>query len=272
MRVYFKLNNLPFWIFHVACLAVFFMPFHWSYLALCFGLYFIRMFFVTAGYFSHRTYATSRFFQFVLALGATTTSQKGVLWWAAHHREHHRHSDQEMDVHTPKKGFLWSHMGWILSDQHENTDLSKIPDFAKYPELVWLDQYWYVSVTVYGLLLLIFGGWSAVVWGLCVSTVLLWHGTFTINSLSHLWGFKRYDTGDMSLNNPVLAIVTLGEGWHNNHHQFPNSTRNGIFWYEYDPTYYGLKVLSWLGVVWNLKPIPERAYLDSLKNPLVNHR
>lgn len=264
MKAYFKQNTLPFWIFHLACLGVFIVPFHWSYVALALGLYAVRMFFVTAGYhryFSHRAFATSRFFQFLLAFGAMTTSQKGVLWWAAHHREHHRHSDREADIHTPNKGFLWSHMGWILSDQHSETDLSRIADFAKYPELVWLNRHWYVPVTLYGAILLALGGWSAIFWGLCVSTVILWHGTFTINSLSHVWGYKRYETGDRSANNPVLAIITLGEGWHNNHHQFPSASRNGFYWYEYDFTFYGLKVLSWFGLVWDLRPVPKKAYL-----------
>jgi stearoyl-CoA desaturase (delta-9 desaturase) len=263
MKHYLKANTLPFWIFHIVCLGVFLVPFHARDLAWAFGLYFVRMFFVTGGYhryFSHRAYSTSRAFQFILAFGAQTSSQKGALWWAAHHREHHRNSDTEKDIHTPLKGFWWSHFGWFLSDEYAETDLTRIPDMAKYPELVWLDRYWVVPVFLYALALLVFGGLEIFLWGFVVSTVMLWHGTFTINSLSHVWGSKRYDTGDNSLNNPVLAVVTLGEGWHNNHHQFPSASRNGFFWYEYDVTFYILKALSVLGVVWNLKPVPARAY------------
>jgi stearoyl-CoA desaturase (delta-9 desaturase) len=263
MKAYFKLNTLPFWLFHLACLAIFFVPFQASYVYLALGLYFLRMFFVTGGYhryFSHRTFHTSRVFQFILAFGAQTTSQKGALWWAAHHREHHRYSDQDQDIHTPKKGFFWSHIGWFLSDDHGDTNYTRIQDLTKFPELVWLNRYWGVPVAVYGLALFLFGGMSAFVWGFIVSTVVLWHGTFTINSLSHVWGKQRYQTGDTSRNNPVLAVITLGEGWHNNHHQFPGAARNGFYWYEYDVTYWVLKVLSLMGLVWDLRPVPQKAY------------
>ena len=262
MKTTLTQNSFLFWFFHVASLGVFFFPFHWSYLILAVSLYFVRMFFVTAGYhryFSHRAYSTSRVFQFILAFMAMTSSQKGVLWWASHHRDHHQHSDQEEDIHSPKKGFYWSHVGWILSDQYGDTDFSRIKDFAKFPELVWLNEHWMAPLWVYALTLLAFGGLPYVFWGLIVSTVMLWHGTFTINSLSHLWGKRRYATTDTSRNNGILSILTLGEGWHNNHHQYPGAARNGFFWYEHDVTFYTLKILSWFGIVWNLRPVPTSA-------------
>jgi stearoyl-CoA desaturase (delta-9 desaturase) len=259
MKSFFNPSTLPFWILHLLALGVFFLPFRGQDLALCLGLYFVRMFFVTGGYhryFSHKTYQTTRPFQFFLAFMAQTSSQKGVLWWGAHHRIHHQYSDQPEDVHTPKKGFWWSHAGWILSDEHEATVTERVKDLMKFPELVWLNRYWQVPFLVFAVAVTAFGGVHAFFWGVCLSTVLLWHGTFTINSLSHVWGSRRYETTDTSRNNPVLAVITLGEGWHNNHHRYPTAARNGFRWYEFDPTYYTLVVFKWMGLVWNLRPAP----------------
>lgn len=195
---------------------------------------------------------------------ALTSSQKGVLWWAAHHRNHHRNSDRDEDVHTPKKGFLWSHCGWMLSSKHEGYDEEVVKDLAKYPELRWLERNWALPVLVYGLVLLTAFGWSGVYWGLAVSTVLLWHGTFTINSLSHTWGMKRYETNDLSRNNPLLAIITLGEGWHNNHHRYPGAARSGFFWWEIDVTYIVLRLLELTGLVSNLSMFLSRLSLTAV--------
>jgi stearoyl-CoA desaturase (delta-9 desaturase) len=232
----------------------------WRGLVLAVALYYARMFFVTAGYhryFSHRSFKTSRPFQLVLAFLAMTSSQKGVLWWAAHHRVHHKFSDQEGDVHSAlRDGFFWSHVGWILSARWEPTDESRIKDLTKYPELVWLSRWWWIPPTALGVALFVVGGSFALVWGLCVSTVLLWHGTFTINSLTHMFGSRRYPTTDNSRNSAILAAITLGEGWHNNHHYYQRSTRQGFFWWEFDVTYYVLRVLAALGLVWDLHEPP----------------
>jgi stearoyl-CoA desaturase (delta-9 desaturase) len=269
MQNFFTLGTLSFWGVHLLCIAAFFLPFHVSDLALCIGLYYLRMFFITGGYhryFSHRTYQTSRLFQFFIAFMAMTSSQKGVLWWGSHHRHHHQFSDQENDSHTPKKGFWWSHAGWFLSSEYEKTDLTKIQDFARFPELVWLNQYWAVPAFFYAFTLFAIGGLQAFMWGGVISTVLLWHGTFTINSLSHVWGNRRYNTDDTSRNNFILSLISLGEGWHNNHHRFPGATRNGFYWYEIDVTFYALKALSWFGFIWNLRAVPAAAYNEKLKN------
>ena len=251
---------LPFVSIHLLALGVFFVKFCWAYLFTCLALVAVRMFFVTAGYhryFSHRSYKTSRAFQCFIAFMAMTSSQKGVLWWAAHHRHHHRFSDQEDDLHSPTRfGFLWSHIGWIISDKYEETRENYIADFSKYPELRWLNKYHVVPTATLGVALWLIGGWPLFVWGFCLSTVLLWHDTFTINSLSHLFGTRRYDTKDTSKNNWLLAILTLGEGWHNNHHHFMASARQGFFWWEIDITYYLLKMLSWGGLVWDLRQVP----------------
>ncbi len=271
MKNYINLSTSPFWILHFLCLGMFFIPFKVEYAVLAIALYYFRMFFITAGYhryFSHRAYTLNRPLQLILAFLAMTSSQKGILWWASHHRDHHQHSDQEADIHSPKKGFFWSHMGWMLSNRYGTTRLNRIKDFAKFPELVWLDRYWVVPVITFALTLTAIGGLSYFLWGFCVSTVFLWHGTFTINSLSHVWGSRRYHTNDTSRNNAVLSVITLGEGWHNNHHQFPSAARNGFFWYEFDPTFYILKGLSWLRIVSNLRPVPKQKNLISTEMPL----
>jgi stearoyl-CoA desaturase (delta-9 desaturase) len=259
LRTYFRLGTLPFWAIHLCCFAAFFVDFSWWYVGLAVAGYGVRMFFVTGihhRYFSHKSYSTSRVFQFVLAFLAQTAVQKGVLWWAAHHRHHHTHSDQEDDLHSPQDGFWWSHIGWFLSEDHNDTESQYIRDLMRYPELVWLNKYYLVPAVAWGMLMFVIAGIPGLVWGLCISTVALWHGTFTINSLSHLWGWQRYKTTDTSRNNPILAIITLGEGWHNNHHRFQSSARNGFFWWEIDITYYILKLLSWVGLIWDLRPVP----------------
>ncbi len=227
--------------------------------ALCFGTYFMRMFFITGGYhryFAHRSYKTSRAFQFVLAFMGTTSAQKGVLWWAGHHRNHHRFSDMPEDIHSPvQRGFLWSHVGWLFSPKHDATP-DTIRDFASYPELRWLNDHWLVPPLVGLVGLFLVGGLPALVWGGLVSTVILWHGTFTINSLSHVFGSRRYPTNDDSRNNFLLALITMGEGWHNNHHHYMVSARQGFFWYELDVSYLILLALSKVGIVWDLKRPP----------------
>jgi len=245
---------------HLACLAAFFLGFRWSYLAVCLALYYVRMFFVTAGYhryFSHRSFKTSRAFQFVMAFVATSSTQKGVLWWAANHRHHHKYSDTDEDLHSPTlRGFLWSHIGWILADRYEATRTELIGDFHKFAELRWLNKYHLVPPVALGVLMFLIGGWPLLIWGYCLSTVLLWHSSFTINSLSHIFGRQRYATPDTSKNNPYLALLTMGEGWHNNHHHYMASARQGFFWWEIDITYYILKVLSWFRIVWDLREPP----------------
>ena len=254
------LLSLPFAIIHLLAIGIFFVPFRWSYLITCVALVAGRMFWVTAGYhryFSHRSFKTSRVFQFVLAFLAMTSGQKGILWWAAHHRHHHRFSDQEDDLHSPTLfGFFWSHVGWIISDKYNETRLNYIADFAKFPELRWLNKYHMIPPVALATVLCLIGGWPLFIWGFCLSTTLLWHDTFTINSLSHLFGSRRYETSDTSKNNWLLAILTLGEGWHNNHHHYMASARQGFFWWEIDITYYTLKVMSWLGLVWDLRKVP----------------
>lgn len=227
----------------------------------CAGLYFTRIFFIGAGYhryFSHKSYKTSRVFQFILAFMAQTSIQKGVLWWASHHRKHHRYSDQKEDTHSPKqKGVWYSHVGWVLDPNNMKTDYTLVKDFEKYPEIQFLNKNELLPPTVLGIGCFLIGGWSMLLIGFFLSTVLVWHSTFTINSLSHVFGKKRYNTKDDSRNNWILAILTLGEGWHNNHHYYPVAARQGFKWWEYDITYYILKFLSIFRVVWDIREVPE---------------
>ena len=269
---------LPFWLptsligfvlIHVASLALpFVVGVGLKSLALCFGLYVMRMWGITAGYhryFAHRSYKTSRWFQFVLAWVGASSVQKGPLWWAGLHRMHHRWSDTPRDIHSPKqRGFWYSHVGWITAPDHDGTDLALIPDFAKYPELRWIDRFHWVPFAVLTALCFAIDGWRGVVWGAGVSTVLGWHGTFFINSLAHVWGSRRYETTDTSRNNPVLALITLGEGWHNNHHHYMNSANQGFFWWEVDVSYYTLRALALLGVVRDLRRPPAHVLRDKL--------
>ena len=277
-------TSIPYFFVHAVGLigggvAIAYNQVTWVDLLLCASFYYLRMFGITAGYhryFSHRTYKTGRVFQFILAMIGTTALQKGVLWWAAHHRAHHKYSDEPQDIHSPRQsGFYFSHMGWFLCHKHDATDWARIQDFAKYPELTFLNKHYrYPAIIAVVLIFLVgwivrgdvTGGLRAGLWGGFVSTVLLWHGTFTINSLAHVWGSRRYQTSDDSRNNVWLALLTMGEGWHNNHHHYMSSANQGFFWWEIDMSYYLLKVLSWVGVVKDLRKPPQHI-IDNRPQP-----
>ncbi|MBP9114150.1 MAG: acyl-CoA desaturase [Polyangiaceae bacterium] len=253
---------VPFFGLHLlAVVGLFYFGFSWKGFGLAIALYYFRMFGVTGGYhryFSHKTFETSRVFQFLLAFFAMTSTQKGVLWWASHHRIHHKRSDKPDDVHSRKQhGFIWSHLGWIVSHRHDETEWSEIQDLAKYPELRFINKHHHLPTVLYVIVLYLAGGPFAVFWGFCVSTTLLWHGTFTINSLAHWLGRRRYDTTDESKNSLLLALVALGEGWHNNHHYYPKACNQGFYWWEIDITYYVIRTLEALRIVWNVETPPK---------------
>lgn len=256
------LSATAFILSHLVVFGVFWTGITWKAAILGLVLWATRMFGVTAGYhryFSHRAFKTSRVFQFVLAFWAQTSAQKGALWWAAHHRDHHKHSDQEGDAHSPvRDGFIYSHVGWLFDPVSQATKYDRIKDFAKYPELVWLNKLQLVPAILLAIVTLLFAGLPGLLVGFFLSTVVLWHTTFFINSLTHIFGKKRFPTTDQSRNHWAMALVTLGEGWHNNHHYFQSAARCGFYWWEIDITYYGLKLLSWLGLVWDLRPVPEK--------------
>lgn len=258
-------GTIPFALIHLACLAAIWVEVTWTAALLGVGFYVLRIFAIGAGYhryFAHRSFRTSRIFQFILAFLSQTSAQRGVLWWAAHHRRHHRYSDTELDAHSPiVRGFVYAHFGWIFVPRNTVTDYDSIRDFARYPELRWLNRHPYFPAAVLAAIAWLVAGWPGLVFGFCWSTVAVWHATFTINSLAHLIGRRRYVTGDASRNNWLLAVLTMGEGWHNNHHAYQASVRQGFRWWEFDPTYYVLRLLSWLGIVWDLH-VPPRAVVQ----------
>ena len=265
---------IPFIVLHLSCLGVIWVG--WSPFAVYFaiGFYFFRVFAVTAfyhRYFSHRSFKTSRTAQFIFAVMGATSVQRGPLWWAAHHRVHHQHADTPKDLHSPRRGFWWSHMGWFTCEASFKTQYDRIKDFAKYPELRFINRYDMIIPVLTGVVVFLIGflsnsfypelgtsGTQLLVWGFFISTICLFHTTVFINSVAHVWGTQRYDTGDDSKNNWFLALITFGEGWHNNHHRWPTAARQGFFWWEIDVTYYILKVMSWLGIIWDLNPVPKK--------------
>jgi stearoyl-CoA desaturase (delta-9 desaturase) len=270
-------KRLPFIGVHVAALTAFFITPSTFAVALCFALYFVRMFAITGGYhryFSHRSFKTSRPFQFFLAALGASSAQQGPLWWAGHHRHHHQHSDTAEDIHSPGMKGLWeAHVGWLFCDKFEPTNYSRVKDLMKFPELMFAEKYHYIFPVLLCVALFFGGeflatnypelnanGAQLLVWGFLVSTVLLYHGTFCINSLAHLLGKKRFVTGDDSRNSFILSMITLGEGWHNNHHRFPSVERQGIYWWEIDITHYILKGFEKLGLIWDLVEHPKSAY------------
>lgn len=259
---WFSLNSLIFLIIHIIPLAAIWTGVAVADLVLAAVMYALMMFGVTAGYhryFSHRTYQTGRLVQFGMAWLAMSSGQKGILRWAANHRHHHRHSDSEFDLHSPTRhGFWWAHVGWLLSNSSNNYNASSVKDLARFPELRWLQRFEYLPPVVTGLLLLLIFGWSGLIVGYFWALIAAFHATFTINSLCHVIGWQRYATRDQSRNHWLLALITFGEGWHNNHHHFPGSTRQGFFWWEIDLSYYVLKAMSLVGLVSELREPPPR--------------
>jgi stearoyl-CoA desaturase (delta-9 desaturase) len=252
-------KSAPFWLIHLAPLAAFYTGVRFGDVVLCVALYYGRMFFLTTTYhryLAHHGFKMGRAMQFLMATGGTLCVQKGPLWWAGHHRHHHRFSDRPEDIHSPKRGFVWSHFGWFLCHKYDETPTAAIREFAKYPELRWLDRYHFVPPALLAIAVYALGGASALVVGFFLSTVLLYHGTFFINSLAHVFGRRRYATTDTSRNSFLLALLTLGEGWHNNHHYYQSTANQGFFWWELDPSYYALRAMSWLGLVRDLRTPP----------------
>jgi stearoyl-CoA desaturase (Delta-9 desaturase) len=272
------LRTAPFVAVHLVCVAVFWVGVSRLALETAGALYILRMFAITGfyhRYFAHRTFRTSRAVQFTFACIGASSVQRGPLWWAAHHRNHHINADTTSDPHSPQVyGFLWSHMGWFLTSNGFRTDWKRIPDLARYPELRWLDRYDVLMPVALATALYFLGAWirhlaphtgvtggQLLVWGFFVSTVVLFHATVTINSLAHRFGTRRFATRDDSRNNLWLALLTFGEGWHNNHHFCPSSARQGFRWWEVDLTYYGLQLLQLFGLVYALKPVPAHVML-----------
>jgi stearoyl-CoA desaturase (delta-9 desaturase) len=268
------LRCAPFLLLHAAVLTVFLVGWNWLAVGVAVFMLLLRTFAITGfyhRYFSHRSFKTSRWFQFVWAVIGNMSVQKGPIWWAAHHRHHHRHSDDEHDVHSPvTHSFLYSHMGWFMTDENFHFSREGAGELQKFPELKFLDRFDYLAPVVLGVGMFLLGffleqwpalgtnRWQMLVWGFVVSTLICYHFTYSINSLAHVFGKRRFKTKDESRNNWFLALITFGEGWHNNHHRYQSSVRQGFYWWEFDITYYILVVMSWCGLVWDLTPVPEK--------------
>lgn len=244
-----------------AAIGVCFYPPTWGRLGVLLVSYVVGMLFVTVGYhryFSHRAFKTGRLFQFLLAVGCCTTLQRGVIWWSAVHRHHHRYSDTAADLHSPRDGFRWAHVGWLKSPAALNMPLSSVKDLLSFPELRVLEKTYYLVALAFAGLLWAIGGGAAVVWGFLIRTVLCWQATYAVNSLAHRFGYRRFDTRDDSRNNVFLGIVGMGEGWHNNHHRYPASARNGFYRWEVDIAWWAIRALAAVGLVWDVITVPPR--------------
>ncbi|MFO6421063.1 acyl-CoA desaturase [Hylemonella sp. W303a] len=267
------LRVLPFIGLHLGCVAVFWTGVSATAVAVALALYAVRMFAITGfyhRYFSHKAFRASRAMQLIFALLGASAAQRGPLWWASHHRHHHAHADRVTDAHSPHHhGLLWSHMGWFLARENFATRMAQVSDLARYPELRFLDRFdvlvpVLLAVSLYGTGEWLAAAWPALgtdgpmllVWGFCISTVVLYHATFLVNSMAHKVGSRRYAVRDTSRNNFWLALLTFGEGWHNNHHRYPGSARQGFYWWEIDLTYYGLRALAAVGLIRDLRPVP----------------
>jgi stearoyl-CoA desaturase (delta-9 desaturase) len=243
---------------HVACLAALVVGVDAQALTVLAVTYAVRCFGVAAGfhrYFSHRAFRTGRGFQLTLALAGTLAMQGGVLWWASTHRRHHAVADTPADVHSPHHhGFLYSHCGWALDPANHGVDVRLVRDLARFPELVWLDRWRFLPPAVLAVGLYALGP-RVFVWGFLVSTVALYHATLATGSFSHrVGGYRNFETRDDSRNNRVIALLMLGEGWHNNHHHRPRAALHGWRRSELDPIGGGLRLLAAAGLVWDLRP------------------
>ena len=254
-------------VFHLAAIAgILWTGVNLFFLSIALVSYVVRIWAMSTGYhryFSHRAFRTSRFFQFLLAVAGTLTIERGPLWWAAHHRHHHRCADQEDDIHSPTvQGYFWAYVGWMHCKKYSAaTDYTRIKDFSRYPELLWIDRYYVVPPLVASVLIWVLAGPAVFVWAVLVGTIIQWHALFGSNILCHLLGRRRFDTPDTSRNNAVSAVLLLGEGWHNNHHYYPGSARQGFYWWEVDLIYYSIKLLEKCHLVWDVREVPEDVLL-----------
>jgi stearoyl-CoA desaturase (Delta-9 desaturase) len=280
------LRSIPFWLFHLGCAGVIWTGVSTAAVMFALSAYFVRMFFITAfyhRYFAHRTFSASRSVQFLFAVLGCTAGQRGPLWWAAHHRQHHGHADTPSDPHSPlHRGFLFSHTLWFLTPSTFSPPKRYIKDWRRYPELVALERLDWVPFILFGVFCCGVGHWLGaaydtsgmqfLVWGFFISTTVLYHATYTINSLAHVYGSRRFDTGDESRNNPWLALLTLGEGWHNNHHRYPAAARQGFYWWEIDVSYSLLRLLSAVLVIGELRPVPESVLAEGRSSRVAGRR
>src|SRR5712691_10483887 len=254
-----------FWAVQASALLVFAVPFSWPLVGLWAASHFLRAIGLTLAfhrYLAHRSFQMNRAARFVWAFFGTAAMQKGPLWWAGHHVNHHRYADRDGDPHSPAiSGFYYAHIGWFLNDaKHDRLEPTNpvVRDFSKAPELAWLERCYWAPPLAFAVALFLIGGWPFFVWGFAVPTMTLAHATFAINTVNHLWGSRRFDTHDESRNNPLTAFFAAGEGWHNNHHRYQRAARNGFYWWEVDITWYVIRAMAAVGLAWNIQAVPAR--------------
>jgi len=265
-----KLSTVVFWIVQCSALLIFFVSFSWGLIALSAVSHFIRAIGLTLSfhrYFAHRAFQMNRLARFVWAFIGTAAMQKGPLWWAGHHVNHHRYADRDGDPHSPMvSGVYYAHIGWFLNDtKHEHLPPSNpvMRDFAKAPEIVWLNSWFWFPPLLLAIAMFLIGGMPWLIWGFCLPTMTLAHATFAINTVNHMFGSRRFDTIDESRNNALTAFFAVGEGWHNNHHRYQRSARNGFYWWEFDLTWYVIRLMQMVGLVWDVKTVPDRIYEEA---------
>jgi stearoyl-CoA desaturase (delta-9 desaturase) len=262
-----KLSTVVFWIVQFSAFLIFLVPFSWAFVALWAVSHFLRAIGLTLAfhrYFAHRSFQMNRIARFIWTFIGTAAMQKGPLWWAGHHVNHHRYADRDGDPHSPMvSGVYYAHIGWFLNDaKHDRLEASNpvMRDFSKAPEIVWLNNQFWLPPLLLAVAMFLIGGMPWLIWGFCLPTMTLAHATFAINTINHMFGSRRFDTIDESRNNAVTAIFAAGEGWHNNHHRYQRSARNGFYWWEFDPTWYVIRLMQMVGLVWDVKTVPQRIY------------
>jgi len=262
-----KVSTVVFWIVQCSAFLIFFVPFSWALVALWAVSHFLRAIGLTLAfhrYFAHRSFQMNRTARFIWSFIGTAAMQKGPLWWAGHHVNHHRYADRDGDPHSPMvSGVYYAHIGWFLNDaKHDRLEVSNpvMRDFSKAPEIVWLNNQFWLPPLLLAVAMFLIGGMPWLIWGFCLPTMTLAHATFAINTINHMFGSRRFDTIDESRNNAVTAFFAVGEGWHNNHHRYQRSARNGFYWWEFDPTWYVIRLMQMVGLVWDVKTVPQRIY------------
>ena len=259
-----------FWIVQASALLVFAVPFRWAFIGLWAASHFLRAIGLTLifhRYLAHRAFKMNRAARFAWAFIATAAMQKGPLWWAGHHVNHHKFADRDGDPHSPMvSGVYYAHIGWFLNDtKHDRVEATNpvIRDFSRVPEIAWLEKYFFLPPLFLAVALLLAGGMPWLVWGFCLPTMTLAHATFAINTVNHMFGSRRFETVDESRNNLLTAVFAVGEGWHNNHHRYQRAARNGFYWWEFDPTWYVIRAMAAVGLVWDVQAVPTRIYEEA---------
>jgi stearoyl-CoA desaturase (Delta-9 desaturase) len=264
------LQIVIFWTVQVSALLIFAVPFRWAFVAVWAASHFLRAIGLTLAfhrYFAHRAFKMNRVARFVWTWIGTSAMQKGPMWWAGHHVNHHKYADRDGDPHSPMvSGVYYAHIGWFLNDtRHDKLEPNNpvIRDFSRVPEIAFIEKYFFLPPLLLAIAMFAIGGFPLLIWGFCLPTMTLAHATFAINTVNHMFGSRRFETVDESRNNPLTALFAVGEGWHNNHHRYQRAARNGFYWWEFDPTWYVIRAMKAVGLAWDVQAVPKRIYEEA---------